>query len=916
MEDNCKDSIIKKNKPNLLLSFYSITEKQEESSINSPINDVQFDKQINTDNDNNKNYLNNEFQKKEMNNNNLKDKELNKRKSSKTFNNYIKENESNNNNEKEKYKKLIRKEIKLDNMNKRISVQHNLNNHFLKQIKNNKQLILKQKSVNFNSFSNKRKKTLSILNYNSFNINKLFDKTLAKSKNLNLSSSNNSFIHSNNKKSNIKKRKINFNDNDDKILQIDLFETLKYSPMFEKSESIIHKERIYYGTLLLFTILSIIFQVSDSLLYIKRSKEYLEEENNMTISYLNELHYYSILKNRKISKQENYLRVFNIISSILCGILSINIYNIKYKFIKQTNKNNKNFYGKYNNYFGHNRKKKSLKDDGHISIIPNNDIILKDKLPKSEIIKAITSCIMNLICCPPSFNEVLIINKKDIILVYSLNNFFLIFSMIKFINIYRAIFHLSPLNKLIYKTICNSKMVKMDFKFMIRYFLNRYPITFIIINFFIFGTIFCILIYSIEYFSLDIKNGNWNNKGNNNNLNKFYNSIYLYLFYITKNEFGDIKPKSDLAVFIMIIGGSLGLFVTSYFVYYILQFINLSPEEQKAYKKLNKILNPLNKEHKSANLIKYFILVKKLFKDNKNIEKNYEINKLQLKTNKSEKRTYNRRKFNYALDNSGIDNIVDLIEENNKYKKKFINYLFQKFIIKIKLISECNIFKNDLLIARNFSHSFTNLLNTLKYKMNDNLNQLNNKLYIIINKERKYKDFIKFQKSNLKNIQNIIIYQNTLLNYLINKHNDNYEDYISLKSKMGKSIGYYSGKFLSSNKKLIKNNLKYFANSKRPKKNRLKKVRSSIIGANELSKFAKLKEIVHRKSYEYNNLYISKRKFKKIKSSDNLVLNGKNIIKKNFRIEFINIKKNKNRKSSYIFNKNEILDKIRFNIEK
>ena len=752
------------------------------------------------------------------NNNNLKEYKLNKRRSSKTFNKFLKEKDFSNSNdsEEEKYKKLIRKgsKIKLNDINKRISVQHNLNNIFLKQIKNNKKLFKKQSSVSFNNLSNKRKKTLSILNNNDFNINKLFDRTLARSKNLNLSSSNNSFIHSHNKKkANIKKRKINFNDNDDKILQIDLFEKLKYSPMFEQSESIIHKERIFYGTLFFFTILSIIFQVSDSLLYIKRSKEYLEEENNMTIPYLNELHYYSILKNRKISKQENYLRIFNIISSIICGLLSINIYIIKYKFIRQTNKNNKNFYGKYNNYFGYNRKKKYIKGDDHISIIPNNDIILKEKLPKGEIIKAITSCIMNLICCPPSFNEVLIINKKDIILVYSLNNFFLIFSMLKFINIYRAMFHLSPLNKLIYKTICNSKMVKMDLLFMIRYFLNRYPITFIIINFFIFGTIFCILIYSIEYFSLDIKNGNWNNKGNNNNLNKFYNSIYLYLFYITKNEFGDIKPKSDLAVFIMIIGGSLGLFVTSYFVYYILQFINLSPEEQKAYKKLNKILNPLNKEHKSANLIKYFILTKKLFKDNKNIEKNYEINKLQLKTNKSEKRTYNRRKFNYALDNSGIDNIVDLIEENNKYKKKFINYLCQKFIIKVKLISECNIFKNNLLIARNFSHSFTNLLKTLKYKMNDNLNQLNNKLYIIINKERKYKDFIKFHKNSLKNIQKIIIYQSTILDYLINKHNnDNYDDYISLKGKMGKSIGYYSGKFLYSNKKLIKKNLKNFAN--------------------------------------------------------------------------------------------------------
>ena len=826
MEDNCKDTLIKNNKPNLLLSFYSITEKQEESSINSSINDIKAGKQKNKDNDNHINNLNiDELRKKEMNNNNLKEYKINKRRSSKTFNKFLKEKDFSNSNdsEEEKYKKIIRKvsKNKLNEINKRISVQHNLNNHFLKQIKN-KKIFKKQNSVSFNSLSNKRKKTLSVSyfninnnnNNNDFNINKLLDRTLGKSRNLNLSSSNNSFLHTHNKKRGIlKKRKSKFNDNYEKILQIDLFETLKDSPMFEKSENIIHKERIYYGILIFFTILSIIFQVSDSLLYNKKSKEFLEENNNMTISYLNEIHHYSILKNRKISKQENNLRIFNIISSIICSILSINIYIIKYKFIKQTNKNNKNFYGNYNNYFGRNRKKKYIKEDDHINIIPNNDIMQKEKLPKSEIIKAIASCIMNLICCPPSFNEVLIINKKDVILVYSLNNFFLIFSMVKFINIYRAIFHLSPLNKLIYKTICNSKMVKMDFKFMIRYFLNRYPITFIIINFFIFGTIFCILIYSIEYFSLDIKNGNWNNKGNNNNLNKFYNSIYLYLFYITKNEFGDIKPKSDLAVFIMIIGGSLGLFVTSYFVYYILQFINLSPEEQKAYKKLNKILNPLNKEHKSANLIKYFILVKKLFKDNKNIEKNYEINKLQLKTNKSEKRTYNRRKFNYALDNSGIDNIVDLIEENNKYKKKFINYLCQKFIIKVKLISECNIFKNNLLIARNFSHSFTNLLKTLKYKMNDNLNQLNNKLYIIINKERKYKDFIKFHKNSLKNIQKIIIYQSTILDYLINKHNnDNYDDYISLKGKMGKSIGYYSGKFLYSNKKLIKKNLKNFAN--------------------------------------------------------------------------------------------------------
>ena len=74
--------------------------------------------------------------------------------------------------------------------------------------------------------------------------------------------------------------------------------------------------------------------------------------------------------------------------------------------------------------------------------------------------------------------------------------------------------------------------------------------------------------------------------------------------------------------------------------------------------------------------------------------------------------------------------------------------------------------------------------------------------------------------------------------------------------------------------------------TKNPKKNNLNKVRSSIIGVNELPKFG---EIVHRNTYENknNNLYeiINKRKIKKIKSLDNIILNGKNIRKKNFQLD-------------------------------
>ena len=151
----------------------------------------------------------------------------------------------------------------------------------------------------------------------------------------------------------------------------------------------------------------------------------------------------------------------------------------------------------------------------------------KKKLPKIEFFKTVFTCFINCFIFPPSFNKIFILKNNDIISIYSLNNIFLIISILKVIDIYRAIIHFSPLNNLLYKRICKSEMVKMNLLFMIRYFLNRYPITFIIINFFLIGSIFCLLIFCIEYFSLDIKNGNWNENGDNN-IKNIYNDIFLY----------------------------------------------------------------------------------------------------------------------------------------------------------------------------------------------------------------------------------------------------------------------------------------------------------------------------------------------------------------------------------------------------
>ena len=626
------------------------------------------------------------------------------------------------------------------------------------------------------------------------------------------------------------------------------------------------------------------------------------------------------MEERKISDLENNMRVCNLIFSIICVILNLYIYVVKNQFIKLGNKNNNNFY----NYYNKKKKKKYKrikKDDEHISIIPNNDDMdSKKEMSVIEIIKACLTCIINAIFYPPSINKVFIKVNKDIIHVYSLNSIILFFSFLKSINVYRAIIHLIPLNNLLYKTMCKSKMVEFDYLFTIRYFLNRYPLTFIILNFFLIGNIFCISIFCLEYFSLDIKKGLWNNKGNNN-LKNFYNTIYLYLFLIIKNIYGDIQPISILGAIIMILIGSGALFIISYFFYYIIELIKFRPEEEKAYFKLIKILNPINKEHKSANLMKFFIIMKKVSIDYKNAENNYENKKLnKFKEFRKRSRRYNL--FNFQND-SDIYKHFTMINEYNEYIEKnlFINHLIKKFLSKIKLISECNNFKNNLIIARNFSHSFTDLLKNLVEKMNENLYQLNSKLQFLIRKEEKYKDFIKIHKSTLKKIKKVMGYQYFTLNYLINRHNnENYVGFLKKKShiRKTKTSSNLTGSVLYHNKKLIegKNKKCKFDRIKSPRRIRFNKMKSSVFGpALSLNKGNIKKSKTNDNKHGNINSIISGLKIKRTKSlNSNQFLNNINFIKKFYVYGFTKNNKIIKRQKSYKCQPNKLIDDLKINI--
>ena len=835
MERSSKESLIKKNKKDFPSLFYSITEKQEESRSSSIHNSI-LEKPLISENSSKLHFIKSNKAEKDTNINEMNLKPINeykitKKETPKTFKNLLKDIKININ--EEKYKKYLRygSQKKVGQKNIIITQQNPTENNNIRKSNLKRNLSTKNKSslqlVNNNSniiFKGNNNSLFATWNQK-INLNSsgpIPTKSFVKIKTLqsvNLSNSNSSnikFFSKNQIKSEtfISKKIVKINENnDDYIFQNNLFEKLKNSPMFEKSEKNIYKEKIFYGLIAFCTLMSIIFQVNDALLYNRKSKEYLEKMNQKILLKMKDLSDYKIMEEREISKIENYMRILNIIFNFFCIILSINIFIIKSKYFIQTNTNHKNRYNYYYNksYISHKKKNytknsKNIKEENHIIIVPkDNDLLPRKALSKSEIKKVIISIFINLFVFPPNVNKVFIIIRENVITIYSLNSIFLIISIFKLINLYISIIHFSPINNLMYRTICKSRMIKTDSLFGSKFFLNKYPKLFMLIFFILNTLMFCILIFCIEFFSLDIKEGMWNNKGDNN-LKNIYNILYIYLFYIVKIAFGNIKPLTILGSLMTIVLGTSGLMVILYFTYYCVELIKFTPEEEKAYIKLKKIFNPLNNEHKAANLIRFFFLMWKLTKEFKDIEKNYIFNKR--KRFKTILKKYSKN-FNIIYYENEIYNSLSLISDRNvnQDKRDFQFYLCQKFLLRVKLLSESKIFRNELILARNFSNSFLDLLKTLGHKMKENLNLINAKLQLIMEKENKYNNFKKFEKKSMKKIKKIIKYEQDCINYLINKQNENYNNYLNKKRKFKKSIS-FTGSIFNSKKKLLKSKFK------------------------------------------------------------------------------------------------------------
>lgn len=801
MLDNSKEGLLYQNRKSLLKSsFESISEKQEEMSMGSvQVNSITKKKNSNKN------------AKESIIRNVLDDVDIISRsktqKNKKTWADLIKKNEAIENKNDKEVKEV--KEAKI-----RGSILRNF-----KRKESKKKILLKRPTVQASRHllskltlqqnSDSKPKKGSLGNKSPFIQNTLYNPENSLSRNFRESKSiTNSvlemkFINQvNMKKTILNKESLNFNDRN----KASIFEQIKNSVIYEKSESYLLKIKICYGFLIFFSLICIILSISDVIIYNNKSLEYLINGNNHTFIF-NKTNYedYYYINKRKMSSKENTIRTFNGIFSIMCVGIILIIYGIMNGTLDKGKKNSKRerFNRMLDQYYMKQRKKtmvgnkfsKEDKSNEKIKVVdlkmkPDKDDEAKDEMNNTNSKgRIITECIMNLIFYPPFVNKSFIGKYHNIIFIYSLNSIFLFISLYKISNIYRAILYLSPLNNPFNKAICKSHLLELNSYFMFKYNISKFPLTFLALNIILVVISFCIVLTSFEFYSIDVNNNFWSDMIVNE-MENIFTIFSTFFFFIVKNIHEEHCIKSIIGKFILYFGGLVGMLICSYFIFYMNNSIELGPEEQDAFSKLSKLLNPINREHKAANLIRSIIFFKKIITDNQNTEKDYrnKIEEMKRPTGQQRRPIFQGdNKFNFVFNlNTTSNNLMSNINEThlNTEKKKYIRYIQSLFFMRIKFELECKSFADNFKVARNPYLSLTDVLKTMGHKMDENITQLNNKIDVLIQNDNKYINFMKFTTENMKTIKKIKFYHLSLLQYFVDVHNEYVKKMIELKKEI------------------------------------------------------------------------------------------------------------------------------------
>ena len=441
------------------------------------------------------------------------------------------------------------------------------------------------------------------------------------------------------------------------------------------------------------SIISIILMCLDSNIYLRESQKYIEDLFSENLkNYNNKYYYYKYIKNRKLSKNENILRILNMLISIIMLFIIYIKYKCKIKILILDKK--------FTNY----------------------DNIFKTNL----FLPYIIDCLFDIIFYPPYINKTIVGTRGTTIYVYSMNSLFLTFGLLKIHNIFNVIVYISKYDYHISKTICKSNKIQPGIRFVIKSEINKRPILLFGSIFLIFCFLICFLIRNFENLAADSVVGLDGVKGIND-LNTFMNNLWMVLTTITKIGFGDCYPRTDIGRLLTFLIFLFGMFCLGFTIASLSGNIEFEPVEKIAYNKLKKIFDPENIEHKAANVIKTILLLQKHRKTKNNILLN-KINILKEKfilfsKIKSEAKLF---KNNVAVARTYMIGMKDLIKS---LEQKLYDHLygFTSQLNKIKNI------ESDLDEIKEDQENIQNKLNKINYYQEQiiiYLTEINNKSYL------------------------------------------------------------------------------------------------------------------------------------------------------------------------------------------
>lgn len=471
------------------------------------------------------------------------------------------------------------------------------------------------------------------------------------------------------------------------------------------------KIKIIDLTIGIISAISIVLSVVDNILFISKTNDfitsYMKKNNILTKT----LEVYKKIEERNLDLDENLIRILNGAASI-CGCVFLFLRYQKELVLYKMDK-------KLSEYDG-------IASSGFLPFL-------------------LIECIISLIFYPPFINKVIEVKHETIIYVCSVNSLFSMISLLKVYLISKILLYLSRYNTKISHAICKNHKISPGFQFIIKCEMKRRPFATMTTLVLLFLVVFGFMTSSLEYTAIDIEKGLEGRKGVND-LGNFANCIWLILITITTVGYGDEYPRTDLGRVVVFFGCTFGMLGLGLTIASLSSGVQFSPVEKKAYLKLKKLFDPDNVEHKSVNVIKTILLLRKYLK---------------------------------------------IKNECSSHFMVLQNLKTRCFLI-FKLKAETSLFKNDYHIARNYSMPINDLIKTMETKLYDNLMSLTKHLDKINLVEKDFQILEKTQHEIQKKLKKIIKTQENITKYLVDFHNRKYLNEKVIKEekekKMSKSI--------------------------------------------------------------------------------------------------------------------------------